>query len=723
MELEWSYLFSSAIILLPAFILLFSLKKATNCSYKLPPGPRGLPIFGNIFELGTVPYKKLAGLKQKYGPILWLKLGTSTNIMVVQTAQAAAELFKNHDISFAGRFIPDVNQAHSYYQGSMAIGRYGSFWRFQRRISTVEMFVHKKISETVPVRRKCVDNMVKWIEKEANSVEKGSGIEVTRFVFLASFNMLGNLILSKDLADPKSEEASEFFNAMKRINEWSGIANVSDMFPFLRKFDLQSLRKKMARDMGKAMKIASMFLKEREEERKKGAEKGKDFLDVLLEFEGTGKDEPANLSEHEIKVFVLEMFLAGSETTSSSVEWALTELLRHPQAMDKSVCCNVDLGEGMSAIPVIKCCVERRPDVTVLMTTTTTSAFEVLQHQLPKNVIYQFSPVDTPGAIDAFLRYWKPSAIILMESELWPNLIIGAAKNKIALALLNARISANSYDGWSQPFIIPLTSLMLSKFLLILPLSTTQAIRFQLLQCPPFIINFCGDLKYAVGNIDTSEGDQRALKELHVQLTNRKVWMASSIHKGEEKVMLGVHNALNQIHPDIITIIVPRHPQHGEQIALELEKDGVRVALRSRHDKLMPGTNIYVVDTLGELQKFYRLTPIAVIGGSFLPGSAGHNISEAAAAGCAILTGPYIGHFSQMATQMQRLNPLSVLQVSGHILVEALNNLLSDAKILEARQEAAKQAYHALSFGITENVWSLLDFHIIRIALAHRDCP
>ncbi|KAL3357163.1 hypothetical protein AABB24_017714 [Solanum stoloniferum] len=335
MEWKWSYLFFSSIILLPAFILFFSRKKSTKCSYKLPPGPPGLPFFGNMFELGTEPYKKMSCLKHKYGPVLWLKLGISTNFMVVQTAQAAEELFKNHDVSFADRFIPDVNQAHNYYQGSLAIGRYGSFWRFQRRICTVEMFVHKKISETVPVRRKCVDDMLKWIEKAVNSAEKGSGIEVTRFLFLASFNMLGNLILSKDLVDPESKEASEFFNAMKGINECAGIANISDIFPSLRKFDLQSLRKKMTRDMGKAIEIMSMFLKEREEERKEGAEKRNDFLDVLLEFEGTGKDEPAKLSEHEIKIFVLELFLGGTETTSSSVEWALTELLRHPQAMDK----------------------------------------------------------------------------------------------------------------------------------------------------------------------------------------------------------------------------------------------------------------------------------------------------------------------------------------------------------------------------------------------------
>ncbi|KAG5568329.1 hypothetical protein H5410_064654 [Solanum commersonii] len=289
------------------------MKKSTKCSKKLPPGPPGLPIFGNMFELGTEPYKKVSCLKQKYGPVLWLKLGTSTNFMVVQTAQAAEELFKNHDV-------------YSYCEGSLAIGDMAPFG-FQRRICTVEI-------ETVPVKRKCVDDMLKWIEKAVNSAEKGSGIEVTHFVFLASFNMLGNLILSKDLADPESEEASEFFNAMKGINECAGIANISDIFPLFRKFDLQCLRKEMARN-GEGHGNHVYVSQGSEEERKEGAEKRNDFLDVLLEFEGTGKDEPAKLSEHEIKIFVLELFLAGTETTSSSVEWALTELLRHPQAMDK----------------------------------------------------------------------------------------------------------------------------------------------------------------------------------------------------------------------------------------------------------------------------------------------------------------------------------------------------------------------------------------------------
>ncbi|XP_031252225.1 probable 3-deoxy-D-manno-octulosonic acid transferase, mitochondrial isoform X2 [Pistacia vera] len=377
----------------------------------------------------------------------------------------------------------------------------------------------------------------------------------------------------------------------------------------------------------------------------------------------------------------------------------------------------VSLGEGMAAIPVIKHCHRLRPDLTILMTTATYSAFEVIKSRLPSGVIYQFCPLDTPAAIDAFLGYWKPNAIIIIESELWPNLIMGASKHGIALALLNARVSTKSLIQWSRPLLLPLISLLLSKFSLIVPLSTSQAICFQLLQAPPSIINFSGDLKY-VHEYDDSEEYMGSIEDLKGLLDNRQVWMASSIHRGEEKVMLEVHKGLVRMIPNIVTIIVPRHPQHGKEIAHELQKEGQIVALRSRHEMLTPRTNVYVVDTLGELRQLYRITPIAVIGGSFLPSLAGHNISEAAAAGCAVLTGHHIGHYSNMVLEMQRVNPMSVFQVSGKLeLEEALKELFSDARLLEARRVAAKQAFCALSSGIIANVWNLLNFHIFRQAL------
>lgn len=150
----------------------------------------------------------------------------------------------------------------------------------------------------------------------------------------------------------------------------------------------------------------------------------------------------------------------------------------------------------MAAIPVINRCNQDRPDVNILMTTTTLSAFEVLKNRLPAKVIYQFAPIDTPAAIDAFLEHWRPNGVVLMESELWPNLVMSASKNGIALALLNARLSAKSFRNWSRPLLFQLISLLLSKFSLIVPLSSVQGINFQLLQAPPFVINFSGDLKF-----------------------------------------------------------------------------------------------------------------------------------------------------------------------------------------------------------------------------------
>ncbi|XP_062117477.1 probable 3-deoxy-D-manno-octulosonic acid transferase, mitochondrial [Humulus lupulus] len=378
----------------------------------------------------------------------------------------------------------------------------------------------------------------------------------------------------------------------------------------------------------------------------------------------------------------------------------------------------VSLGEGVAAIPVIKECIRKRPGLTILMTTTTASAFEVIKNRLPCGVIYQFAPIDTPNAMDAFLGYWKPNAIVLVESELWPNLIMDASRKGITLALINARMSTKSFRRWSKPWLLPLISLMLSKFSLIIPLSTMQAANFQLLLAPPSIINSSGDLKFVVEEF-ISEEEMRSIEDLKMQLDRRKIWMASSIHKGEEEVILAVHEVLIQAHPDLVTIIVPRYTDHGREIAHKFQKGGQCVALRSQGHKITPGTNIYVVDTLGELRHLYRITPIAVIGGSFLPGFTGHNISEAAAAGCAVLTGRHVGHFSCMISDMQQLNPLSVLQVSEQFeLEEALEVVFRDNQVLEARREAAKQAYHCLSRGTVTRVWNLLDSQLLKHALS-----
>ncbi|XP_070046469.1 cytochrome P450 76A2-like [Nicotiana tomentosiformis] len=239
--------------------------------------------------------------------------------------------------SFGPRVCPyvDLEVVHNYNSSSLALAPYGTYWRMLRRICTTEMFTNKRINETVHLRRKCIDYMLQWIDKEANSLENGKGVEVSRFVYLASFNMIGNLMLSHDLVDPESKTASDFFTTLKKVIEWSGRPNISDIYPCLKWLDLQGLRQKSEHDMGKAVEVASAFVKERMKEQKEGREKKNDFVEVLLEFEGNGKDEPAKLSEHQINIFILEMFIGESETTSSSSEWALTELLHNPEVMTK----------------------------------------------------------------------------------------------------------------------------------------------------------------------------------------------------------------------------------------------------------------------------------------------------------------------------------------------------------------------------------------------------
>lgn len=307
MERIWSYVVLSIFISLMSLVWHLRRKASDNFGSKLPPGPTGWPVLGNVFDLGRLPHRGLAALKQKYGPVVWLNLG-SVKTMVILSAGAAEELFKNHDLSFIDRNTIEAMRSHEFFKSSLGLVSYGSYWRTLRRICAAELFSKKKITETMLIRRKCVDDMLLWIEREAKKCGS-SGIEVTQFVFPALFNIIGEIILSKDLVDPHSRMASEFYSAMTKFLECLGRPNVSDLFPTLRWLDLQGLRRRTDHVLGETLKITSGFVKERVEHRHQNKERsldiGKDFLDVLLDFRGTGKDEPAKLSESQISILLV----------------------------------------------------------------------------------------------------------------------------------------------------------------------------------------------------------------------------------------------------------------------------------------------------------------------------------------------------------------------------------------------------------------------------------
>lgn len=305
--MEWPFsipLWAIFLIFLPIFTIIQQRIRTTR---RLPPGPRGLPIIGNMFDLGTMPHRALATLGTKHGPVIWLRLGTQ-RILVILTAEIAAEFFKHHDLSFVDRNINETMRVLDHHKGSLILAPYGPHWRVMKKLCVIEMLTSKRIRESASVREKCVADLIKWIEDAARVDDDGEiqAIEVAHFVFLAEFNLLGNLLLSKNLLDPSSMRVSEFYAAMNGLTQWTGLPNVADFFPWLKWLDLQGLQRKTKRDMRKLFDILTQLMKERIQEKEMRTENGKkDILDLLLEFEGDGKEEPQKLSDYHISIFML----------------------------------------------------------------------------------------------------------------------------------------------------------------------------------------------------------------------------------------------------------------------------------------------------------------------------------------------------------------------------------------------------------------------------------
>ncbi len=295
------------------------------------------------------------------------------------------------------------------------------------------------------------------------------------------------------------------------------------------------------------------------------------------------------------------------------------------------------VGETLAILPLLDALAARDPALNLLVTTGTVTSARLLPQrlsgELAARVIHRYVPLDVPAWVARFLDSWRPNAACLVESELWPNLLGACAARGVPMALLNARISARSFRRWRN-FGRGLIRQLLGRFALIVPRSTEDAARLTALGAPRLAP--AGDLKLAA---EPLPADPTELAELRAAIGGRPVLLAASTHPGEEEPVLAAARELAPRFPDLLTILVPRHPERGAEIAAMADAP-------RRSTGALPGPGpTYIADTMGELGLFYRVASMALIGGSLVR-HGGQNPLEAARLGCPMILGPHMENFA-----------------------------------------------------------------------------
>ncbi|WP_408056460.1 3-deoxy-D-manno-octulosonic acid transferase [Tardiphaga alba] len=352
------------------------------------------------------------------------------------------------------------------------------------------------------------------------------------------------------------------------------------------------------------------------------------------------------------------------------------------------------VGEVLAAATLIERL--RASNMRILLTSGTVTSAAIIAKRFPPDIIHQYIPYDSPRYVARFLDHWHPSLALFIESDLWPNLILSAAKRRLPMALINARMSQRSFPRW-QKFSKTISAL-LGSFEICLAQSDTDAKRFSVLGARSVLVT--GNLKF---DVQAPPGDAAKLDALKAATRGRPIVVASSTHPGEEEIILETHKALTNFFPSLLTVIVPRHAHRGEAIAEMVQANGLRVTMRSRGEA--PSADVYVADTMGELGLFYRLTPVVFMGGSLVP-HGGQNPIEPAKLGAAIVHGPHVFNFTDVYDALDRAGGARQAN-SSEQLVKLLGQMLGDRAARDISIDAAAQVVTRLGGGLDRTLHAL----------------
>jgi len=341
-------------------------------------------------------------------------------------------------------------------------------------------------------------------------------------------------------------------------------------------------------------------------------------------------------------------------------------------------------GECLAALPLIETLVAN--GFKVLVTSGTVTSAMLMRERLPTGAFHQFVPVDSPAATARFLKHWHPAVGLFVDSDLWPNLILGAKVAGTRLALVNARMSQRSFESWR--WARKTAAAILGAFDVCLAQDEEIAARFRNLGAKD--VRVVGSLKEDAPPLPF---DAAMFAELEAATLGRPILLAAQTHPGEDETILPAHDALRARYPQLLTIIVPRHTSRGAEIAELCATRKFRQ--RSKGGRIEPDTAVYIADTMGELGLFYRLARFAFVGGTLVP-MGGHNPLEAARLHCAVLAGPHT--FNSASAYRAVLEAQGIGHVSSSSDIVALaSRFLDEPEFAKAMGDAAARG--ALSLG------------------------
>jgi 3-deoxy-D-manno-octulosonic-acid transferase len=336
------------------------------------------------------------------------------------------------------------------------------------------------------------------------------------------------------------------------------------------------------------------------------------------------------------------------------------------------------VGETVSLLPLVERLTQS--GLHALVTSGTVTSARLLARRLPPHALHQFAPLDAPPFFRRFFRHWRPDLGLIAESEIWPNMILEAARAGVPLAMVNARMSERSYRRWKK---LPrFARALIGLFDLTLAQSALDAERLTRLGARAARV--IGNMKF---DAPPPPADLCELAELSGLVAGRKLWIAASTHPGEERVAAEAHLRLAAEYPDLLTMIAPRHPERGPEIAEEIGELGLSCRLRSRGERPDRDCGLYICDTIGELGLFYRLAGVVFVGKSLFSGG-GQNPIEPAKLASAILHGPHVENFADVYRPLDAEGGALVARDAAE-LAAALGALFRDASRLRAMARIA----------------------------------